>query len=704
MTRSRRCVYCLSTALLLGCALSVFAVAQGKKLSDKDLFKKAEAEFAAGKLDDALTSITSARTLKKKPEKKYDDLFSRVSQQLADREAIKGEQACRNLDLVACEEQLKKAQSFGKTDGVSRLEASLNKQVQDVRGKWTSAVDQGNNDPERALADMISLRRFASHLPQLESQVQQMELRAVNSHMSTATNLVREQRWDDAAQHYNRVLVLASNHAGAKTGLNDIERLRKSFQLHAEAETDMNALDYKKALAKINAAIASAPDVPQFEKTKQKIVSEASQSLAESLERLLSKPDDLGMTRHAYLNLQQLRALTPNHPKIAENLTRATEDFGANLLQRATELENLLDYSKLGTAAVMKIKAQNLLTAATIKPEEVKDVVASFNRRRTSQMLFSVEDLAGAEPVFVQTVVGRTRSALESAELPDLRIRSLDDYRKSPGEDPIVKGFTPDGKSSTVQFVVQINNHEAIRKPSEKVAVKSQYVSGTEQIPNPEYVRLKDELTPLQRSAADPKIKKEEKLRLDRLVQQKEMELSRVEQLLNRDKLADYSYEKITYTQHIGIELRLFLRDNLTREVIASERIVVNDDRTDEEVKGVHEKDVKGARNRASILVAEQQALRELEKTVLNEITTKTVAMLPNYTRRFLREGQAALKGDRTDEAVENFISHWAFFRGKVDRAELDQIGEVILRETGFDLSNEGSRFLSLAVSTAATQ
>lgn len=700
MTKTRKGMHCLIAALLAGCVGPAFA--QSKPLSDKDLFKKATTELAAGKLDDAYASIASARTLKKKPDKKYDDLFGKVSRQLADREAAKGEQGCRSLDLVSCEQQLKKAQSFGRTEAVSRLENTFNKQVEDVRTRLNTAVNQGNNDPERALTELTSLRPFEAHLPQLNSQIQQMQSRAVNSHISAAATLVQERRWDEAVQHYNRVLALASSSEIARTGLTNIDRLRKGFQLQAEAESDFNMLDYRKALSKINLALSTAPDAPEFEKTKQRIVTEASRALADSLDRLLAMPDDLGMTRQAYLNLQQLRALNPNHPGIAEHLTRTTEDFGANLLQRATDLENLLDYSKLATAAVMKVKAQNLLSPVTVKPEEIKDVVASFNRRRSSQVLFSVEDLAGADPVFVQTVQGRTRSALEGAELADLRIRSLDDYRKSPNEDPIVKGFTPDGKSSTVQFVVQITNHEALRKPTEKIAVNSQYVSGTEQVPNPEYTRLKDELSQIRRILDDPKQKKEEKLKTERLFQQKEAELGRVDQLLSRDKLADYTYEKITYSQRIGIELKLLLRDNLTREVIASERIAVSDGRSDEEVKGVHEKDVKGARNRASLLVSEQQALRELERSVLNELTTKAIAMLPSYTRRFFREGQSALKSDRTDEAVENFICHWAFFRGKVDRGEMDIAGDVVLRETGFDLSTEGSRFLSFAVATAA--
>src|SRR5215471_9682752 len=107
----------VSTCLTLG-------VAQ-KQLSDKDLFQKAQTEFAAGKLEDAYGSIKSARALKKKPEKKYEDLFTKVSQQLADSEAAKGEQACKNLDLSACEEQLKKAKPIARTEAVSRLETAF---------------------------------------------------------------------------------------------------------------------------------------------------------------------------------------------------------------------------------------------------------------------------------------------------------------------------------------------------------------------------------------------------------------------------------------------------------------------------------------------------------------------------------------------------------------------------------------------------
>src|SRR5262249_10707211 len=86
------------------------------KLSDSQLFKRAQTELAAGKTDDAYASIKAARSLKKKPDKKYEEFFAKVSQQLADREAAKGEPACNSRDLVLCQAQLNKAKEFGTTE------------------------------------------------------------------------------------------------------------------------------------------------------------------------------------------------------------------------------------------------------------------------------------------------------------------------------------------------------------------------------------------------------------------------------------------------------------------------------------------------------------------------------------------------------------------------------------------------------------
>src|SRR5262249_6940586 len=147
--------------------------------------------------------------------------------QLADREAAKGEQACKNLDLATCETQIKKAKPIAKTDAVSRLETTFDAQVKDIRSKANNAVDQGKTDPERAIADLTALRRFSAYLPDLNAQIQQMQVAAVNNHMSAAATLVQERKWDEAAQRYNRVFTYAPNHDGARTGLANIDRLRK---------------------------------------------------------------------------------------------------------------------------------------------------------------------------------------------------------------------------------------------------------------------------------------------------------------------------------------------------------------------------------------------------------------------------------------------------------------------------------------------
>src|SRR5262245_15819515 len=155
--RTRQSVHWLIPVLFV-CTFSALALAQ-KKLSDKDLFQKAQTEFTAGKLDDDYAWINSARSLTKKSDKKYDELFTKLSHQLADLEASKGDQACKSLDLVACEEQLKKATSFGKTDAVARLDTTFNTQLGKVRADLNAALDHGKTDTERGLKELNDLTR-----------------------------------------------------------------------------------------------------------------------------------------------------------------------------------------------------------------------------------------------------------------------------------------------------------------------------------------------------------------------------------------------------------------------------------------------------------------------------------------------------------------------------------------------------------------
>ena len=693
-----------SLSVVLALVLITSVTLAQAPLSDKQLYQRAEKEFAAGKIDEAYASVKEARIKKGKPDKKYDELFRKSGDQLADREAAKGEAACSNDDLATCDTQLNKAKEFGSTANVTRLQSTFDQKLGAVRTRYNNAIQLATADPDLALTQLSDLIRYRSHLTDLPAQIYRVRLLAVNKHTAAGAQLIKEQKWEDAATHFNRVLELSADNQQANTGLKDVARLRDASRLHSEARSLWEARKFQEALAKVDQALAVAPDNAEFKETRQKIQSDWALQLVNFVtEGLTAKLDDLDQTRVTYLNLEQLRGLDKTNPNIAKFGSEPGVNFGANLLLKATEFEGITDYTRIGTAAIMKVKAQQLL--ATVRQEEVKDVFSYFNRRRKAQFLISVENLSSAPDSFVVPVKARSRSAIESAELPDLAVRDLEEYRKSPDEDPVVKGLTPDGKSSTALLTVSVNRYESSRKIVDKVTKNSEYRTGSEQINNPEYARVKAELDVIRKDLADPKNKKKEvQMQLTRTLEDKQRELNGVPQTLTVDKVAAYPYEQITYSQQVYVEATLTLRDFHTKEIIATEVISSNPalkEMKDTEVRGVHPADVKGVREQPPTMLTESQAVKEAERQVLEQITAKTMAMLPKYTKRFYAEGQLAMEQGRVDDAVENFICHWSFFRGKLEKSELENLSGLVYARTGFDFQKDGRTLPGLGLASA---
>jgi hypothetical protein len=77
---------------------------------------------------------------------------------------------------------------------------------------------------------------------------------------------------------------------------------------------------------------------------------------------------------------------------------------------------------------------------------------------------------------------------------------------------------------------------------------------------------------------------------------------------------------------------------------------------------------------------------------------------LPAFNTRFYSEGEKALKSNRGEDAVEAFLCYWTFFRGKLDPVQAEHINDVVKRETGFDLSRQGSSILSSIVTAQSGQ
>jgi hypothetical protein len=700
-----------SLSIVLAFVLTVSATLAQAPLSDKQLYQRAEKENAAGKIDEAYASVKEARIKKNKPDKKYDELFRKTGDQLADREAGKGEAACNNDDLATCEAQLKKAKEFGTTANVTRLQSTFDQKLGAVRTRYNNASQLAATEPDLALSQLVELNRYRSHLPELPTQIDRVRSLAVNRHNEAGAQQIKEQKWDNAVMHFNRVLELSAGNEVAGTGLKDVARLREASRLHSEAKSLWDARKFQEALSKVDQSLAAAPDNAEYKETRQRIRSDWAKQLVSFIgEGLTGKLDDLDQTRTTYLNFEQLRSLDGADPNVSKFGSEPSVNFGANLLLKAAELEVVSDYSRIGTAAIMKVKAQQLLSsvrqeeAKTVRQEEVKDVFGYFNRRRRTQLLISVENLSSEGDGFVVPVKARTRNALESAELPDLAIRDLEEYRKTPDEDPVVKGLTADGKSSTGLLTVSINKYEVTRKIVNKLPKASEYRTGSEDVNNPEYARIKSELDAIRKDLADPKNKKKEvQAQLTRMLEDKQRELNGVPQVLHKDKVTRYDYEEITYNQQVHVEATLTLRDFHTKEVIASE--VISSDPTlremkDTEIRGVNPADVKGVRDQPPTMLTETQALKLAERQVLDQITSKAMTMLPKFTKRFYTEGRLAVEQGRLDDAVENFICHWGFFRGKLEKGELENLSGVVYARTGFDFQKDGRTLTGLGLAS----
>ncbi len=670
-------------------------------MSEKELFKKANSDLEAGNLDGAREAIMLVITKKKKPDKKYEAFLASVHTKLADREVTKGEAACDKLDLAACQNQIAAAKVFATTDRVKQLESKFDRQLSELRRQYDAALKLADSDPEESLVKLNGLTRFGKYLLNLNSETARVTRLLVEKLLVEGARLTDERNWDLAALRFERVLTLANGNEAAIAGLKKIERGRQGYQFYTEAMNRFTAGNYRAALKSVASGIDVYPEAQDFRQARTQIVQGWVNKMLGDLPTLLANTNDLRSTREAYLLLEQIRALDSGNPEIPKYSQTVGQNFGANCLLKAAELEAIVDYSRIATAVVLKLDAQRLMPAETVKPEELKTVAVAFNRKRKSQLLLSVDNLSAAPASFTQAVEVRSRNKLENLALPDLRIRTPEDYQKMPNEDPQFQDLRPDGKSATAQLTISIARHESERQSSEKpVEMQSEYVSGKEMVPNPDYAALQEELSRIRRALDNPHRKKDKATTegwTELAFQQKQLELAKVDRMLPRDKITKYTYQKIEHKQHSIVELSITMRDYLTRDVVASDNVSFHNEREAIQIDGVKEGDTHGLQNQPVRLPSPEQVLREAERTVLESLDKKIIELLPAFTNRFFNEGEKALKAGRIDDAVESFICHWVFFRGRLDSAQSEHVVEVVKRETGFDLVRDGANLLSMA-------
>jgi tetratricopeptide (TPR) repeat protein len=670
-------------------------------MSEGDLFKKGEADFMASRLEDAREALTAGLAKKKKMDKKYSPMLDMVNAALADREADKGDAACRQMDLVTCEKQIPAAKVFATTDKVTKLQTTFNSKLAEVKGLRDAALKMASSgDFEKSIRSLKDLTKYLAHLPTINADIDQTTKSFIQKLVSDGVKSMDEKRWEDASQEFQHALDLDKNNATAVAGLKTIQRARSSYEQYAKAQAQATAKNYPEALKLIDAAMATYPEAPEFEQFKNDTVRNYVAALAGPLEDMLTDSEDLIKTRDTYLRVDQIRQIDAGNPVIAKYLGKASENFGAAAMAKANELAEIVDYSKIATAYVMKLNAKLRLPEGTVQAEDLKTIAVGFNRKRVSQLLLSIDNLTTSNANFVQTLQTRARHALEAQTLPDLKVRDLIEFQRDPKDDAQFQDLKPAGKSRNVQMVLGVAKYEAVRDSSDPVTLRSKYLNGTETIPNPEYRKKQEEMAEIRKALDKPNQKKDKPTPegwTEATYIAKKDELGTIDRTLQKDREQDYSYTKTEYKQHTTIELTLGLKDYISRTDLKTDRVRYNPpEKVATEIEGVRDSDVNGLTLQKLRLSTTADDLRVGEDKVLDELDKKLVEILPNYTYRFFDEGERALRQNDSDRAVEMYLCHWAFFRGHVPEAQEDKIVDLVKKQTGFDLRKEGGAFMEM--------
>ena len=551
LLRSRILFGALASALWTGVFGPGLAQGPGQlsSLSEKKLYKEAESALATGQKDRAYQALglalekKSAGRSQPRPHKKYTPLHRQLGRELADREAALGVEGCNAMDLESCEEQLKSAQEFASTGRVLELAALLQEKLSTLKVRFAAAVAMAETGGEgEALKELRSLAPYSDYLPAVDDQILRIERAYADTLIRDGLKLLDFKNWGNAEDLFQRAAAVGGDDPRIATAQNRVERGRQANELAARAESEAAEGSFEAAMSTILEAIEGYPEGRDLEAVKETIAKHWVDHLASRVEFFSRNRDSFSDARNRVNTLDKIRRLNPDHPVLSDRERDAAENFGSSSLQRAMALTEFGDPAFVGTAFILLLSAESRLGPAIVLPSQLKDAGSLFNRKRASQLVLSVEDLTGTPRTFADAVSARLQYTSESLGLPDLRIRPKASYQGSPDEDPEFQDFRPDGKSPTALLTVGIRKHLSERWSSETPErVQSQFVSGSEEVLNPEYEAKRSELEDIvgqmERTRDDKKISS--------LARQKDLAetvLAKISRTKQVPRLADYTY------------------------------------------------------------------------------------------------------------------------------------------------------------------
>lgn len=686
-------------------------------LSDKDSAKKAREAELKNNLADAESFYKCALAKKKKPE--YEKALQAVQEKIADQRAGEAETSLKADDLKLCHERLQALKiNYPATGEVARVETAYKGRVANIVNQFNTARGTMDGDPDSALKVFEGLKKYSYVLPELDSSLKQASERRIEIRLLEAEKLVEVKQFQKASLAYQNVLALFdANNQRAVEGLDRANAGQKAYISFSEASSLLADKQYEKAMLAIEDALRVYPaGKSDFETRRSDITAEWLKYLVESVgpnpEAEVSFDKSLG----TYLRLLQIKALDPSNDALKKIQEVRTNLAVASAKKAKTGYWEDWDKApsapeRIATAYLLMLNARLSGAEDMAREEDLKALADLFYRKRSTRLILSVENSAGADADYVQRIETRCRNIVDDLHIQDLALYTKTDYerKKAPetkqnqpevyeaafDESMIVQ---PNGKSAYVLLKIVIDQY--IKKEKEAVNtayVESRYIAEIpKKAPNPDYAMLRDKVTSAEQFFLDQKNRnKPYKDWMYGDYMAAAAKLRDMPKEVDVDDVRTYNYQKTTWHQYSAIRLSVKVIDNWSKaEEPLPGDIEEKNSRDGEETSNVKERDKNNAFNNPLRWPTAADDLLELQSKIDADLNAKVPELLKPYLDRFYYSAKKAMEENRKDDAAEDFLTHWAFYRGKVDPELSKQIVRTVLEATGFNLAENGAELI----------
>jgi hypothetical protein len=710
----------LPLALLFSSLSAISAGAQQLKpcpqTSEKDAAKIARAAAAKGNWPQAEEYYICALGKKAKPE--YQKELKAVQEKLADIGARQAEIALDAGNFKLSSQRLDEIAKYPSTAAAANAKARYEAAVDKIHKEFAAARKAAANEPEKAVQQMTALKRYADILPAIDTEIINVINTAIATFCSEAQKQIDQRDFDKASSLYLRVLAFDPQNRVATEGQAVIATAIKAFNASVAARSRYEKKQYEAAKISIDEALAiypSAKDV--FEPLRTDIIKDYVKSLREKIGEKPEEDTSFDKSLEHYLDLLKIRDLDPSNEETLALAKNVRKNLAQASAQKAkTEYwkdwkQAPSDPERIATAYLLMLNA--LLSGAEdiARGEYLTALERLFYRKRAPRLILSVENVAGADLSYVQRLENRCKYIIDHLQLQDLNFYIGNKYEELRNDlsikenqpevyqaafDEDMKSIRPNDKSAYLLLKVAIEQYLKKEKQVVKeMAVDSSYVAETRKVPKQEYIDLKKKLEEAGRFFIDQKNRN--KQFQDWTYFDYSNALTNYKDLTDADKLKDeevvrnYKFNRVDYLQESAIKLNLKVVDALSKEeeVLPGE-IFEPKRREDHEITNVREKDKGNTQEKRLLWPPASEDLQEVQSKIDAALDAKIPELVKSYLDRFYFSGERALKENRLDDAAEDFLCHWAFYRGRVDPEQSKVIVKTIMERIGFDLNTQG--------------